>query len=57
MEALGVERLVHEQLHHHQLVDRRQRDALEQRLEAGVDLGRRGRVDRESPPVGLRARR
>src|SRR5918994_904912 len=49
VQALRVERLVHEQLHHHELVDRRERGALHELLEAVVQLRRRRRRDREAP--------
>jgi hypothetical protein len=49
VQALRVERLVHEQLHHHELVHGGQGDALDERLEALVELGRRGRLDGEPP--------
>src|SRR3954471_22872569 len=38
VQALGVERLVHELLHHHELVHGHARDPLHERLEAGVEL-------------------
>src|SRR5215208_2055573 len=49
LEPLRVERLVHEQLHHHQLVHRRERDPLEQCLEALLELGCRRGLDGKSP--------
>src|SRR5215213_9305490 len=51
LQALGVERLVDEQLVHDELVDRDPPDALEQRLEALVELRRRSRL-RGEPPLG-----
>src|ERR687898_417039 len=47
VQALRVERLVHEQLHHHELVDRCERGALHELLEAIVELRDGWRLDRE----------
>ncbi len=49
LQALRVERLVDQHLHHHQLVDRQPGDALEQLLEALVELLRRRRLGRQPP--------
>src|SRR5918997_2666578 len=49
LQALGEQGLVHQQLHHHELVHGRERDPLDQRLEALVQLGRRRRLDGETP--------
>lgn len=56
MQSLRVQRLVHQQLHHHQLVDRVARDALDQDLGRLVELGRRRRLDRKLPLDRLGAR-
>ena len=56
VQALRVERLVDEHLHHHQLVDRHPGDPLEQALEARVELLGRGGLGRQ-PPLRPPARR
>ena len=55
MQALRIQRLVHQQLHHHQLVDGHQSDPLEECLEARVELGGGRGLDREPPLVRLAA--
>ena len=53
MEALGVERLVHQQLHHHELVDGHARDSGDELLEALVELARTGdRTFAQDPRLG-----
>src|SRR5208282_2877926 len=56
VQALGIERLVDEQLHHLQLVERVAGDPLDQHLGALVELGVDGRLDREAPLERLGAR-
>ena len=53
--TLLVERGVHRELHHDQLVDRDRRDPLDQPLGALVEVRRVRRLDGESPLGGLRA--
>ena len=57
VQTLSHHGLVDEQLHHHQLVDRHARDALEQDLEALVELLARRRTRSRAPTRPPRCRR
>jgi hypothetical protein len=56
MKTLRVERLVDEQLHHHQLIDRQTRDSLHKHLRTLVQILSVRRLDRQAPLERLAAR-